>query len=84
MLPPVDFPTAARPKDTGLWSTEMSAQWIAVRPQTITSNHRDLQKILVPASYKFHANGTGANTKRPVEETIYGQWPNIHCPPARP
>ena len=42
--------------------------------QTVTSEHRDLQRISFHVPYQYTLDGLGANIRQGLGEVWYGQW----------
>ena len=48
----------------------MNPQWITLALQTVTPNHRDIQKIVI----HFTSGGGGIDIRQTIGETGYREW----------
>ena len=55
----IDLSRATRLKDIVFWCKTLNPQWITLALQTVTSNHRDLQKIIIHFPFVFTFGETG-------------------------
>ena len=56
------------------WCKTLNPQWITLAPQTVTSNHRDLQKIVIHFPFVFTFGGGGIDIRQTIGETGHRKW----------
>ena len=71
----IDLWKATKLRDLVFRSLTPSVAWVVTALKTITSNHRNLQRITINfRSYDPAFADTGTNVGQTMAETTYGEW----------
>ena len=65
----IDLSKATKLRDAVFQPTSMTVTWVVMTLRTITTEHRDLQQILIHAPHD----------EEPIGETICRQWSDLDC-----
>ena len=74
MKPLINLSRATRLKVAQFWCDQLSAEWIVMALQTITSKHRDLRRISFHIPYHDTVGAPSTDIRKTVGETAYEQW----------
>ena len=70
----IDLSKATRLQDIEFWCGQLRAKWVTMTLRTVTSKHKDLQKIFIHIYHRFTPDSSGASIRKVVGETTYREW----------
>ena len=73
----IDLSNVTKLKDIEFRCAQWTAEWVTMALQTVTSQHRTLQRIFIRVVHKFTVEGSGTSIRQMVGETTYGEWLNL-------
>ena len=74
MKPSINLSRATRLKVAHFWGDQLSAEWIIMALQTITSKHRDLRRISFHIPYHDTVGAPSTDIRKIVGKTAYERW----------
>ena len=69
----IDLSRATRLRDAQFECGDLSAEWIVMTLQTVTSKHRDIRKIGI-RTYGLILNDPDADVRQIAGEAVYREW----------